>query len=169
MTVSVKCSMDLEQTCLLFIFTQWLSQLRHCSETQGQLAYLAELHFCQKFSTLAQDPSSGKKQILCPARLGGIPWVWELVGHLGGWHDCWPPIVRPLMEAVLPNCLPPLWFPLPTWHSCLTQSVNPGGSWEDIPHLPFHSPSCKAGSTNECGLEFINPGVISWGDSSTFQ
>lgn len=69
MTVSVKCSTDLEQIRLLFIFTQGRSQLHIVQKTQGQLAYLAELHFCQKFSTQAQDPSSGKKQILRPARL----------------------------------------------------------------------------------------------------
>lgn len=69
MTVSVKCSTDLEQICLLFIFTQWRSQLHIVQKTQGQFAYLAELHFCQKFSTRAQDLLSDKKRILHPARL----------------------------------------------------------------------------------------------------
>lgn len=108
------------------IFTPGLfPHLWHCSEVQSKPACLAKLHFCQKFNTLAQDPSSGKRQTLCPVRLGGIPWAWELIGHLEGERDCWPTMVMPLIELVLPNCLLPVWFPLPTWHSnSLTNSLS---------------------------------------------
>lgn len=84
MTASVKCSTALEQICLVFIFTQGL-HLRHCSEIPGQLAFLKELHFCQKFSTLARDPSSGKKQILCP--LGWVVFLeWSLRACRPSWR-----------------------------------------------------------------------------------